>query len=107
MEVVPREGYRLLLLIGKLDFGWVEVGIEFTLNGQACSGCGVGDEIDDGLVRFQWSSAPAVGDPGEEPVFNLVPFAGAGWVMAKQRCPVLWRRLAGRVRISRARGGVR
>lgn len=82
MEVVSRERYRLLLVIGKFDFDWVEVGIEFTLNDQACSGCSVGDEIDNGLVRFQWSPTPVVGDPGEELVLNLVPFTGAGWVMA-------------------------
>ena len=58
MEVVSREGYRFFLLVGKFDFGRVEVGIEFTLNGQACGGCGAGDEVDDGLACFQWSSAP-------------------------------------------------
>jgi hypothetical protein len=52
------------------------------VNGQACGGRGVGDEVDDGLVCFEWSSAPVVGDSGEEPVFDLVPFAGSGWVVA-------------------------
>jgi hypothetical protein len=34
------------------------------------------------LVCFEWSPAPIVGDSGEEPVFDLVPFAGSGWVVA-------------------------
>jgi hypothetical protein len=34
------------------------------------------------LVSFEWSSAPVVGDSGKEPMFDLVPFAGSGWVVA-------------------------
>jgi hypothetical protein len=45
MEVVPCEGYRFLLLDGKFDFNRVEVGIELTLNSQACGGRGAGDEV--------------------------------------------------------------
>ena len=82
MEFVPEEGYGFLLLVGEFGFGGVEVWVEFALNCQACSGRGVGDEVDDGLVCFEWSSAPVVGDSGEEPVFDLVPFAGAGWIVA-------------------------
>jgi hypothetical protein len=82
MEVVPREGYRFLLLVGKFDFGRVEVGIELTLNSQACSGRGAGDEVDDGLVCFQWSPAPVMSDSREGPGFDLVPFAGTRWVTA-------------------------
>jgi len=81
MELVSDEGYRFLLLVGEFDFSGVEVGIEFAANGQACGGRGVGDEVDDGLVSFEWSSTPVVGDSGEEPVFNFVPFAGSGWVV--------------------------
>jgi hypothetical protein len=78
MELVPGEGYRFLLLVGEFDFSGVEVGVEFAANGQACGGRGVGDEVDDGLVSFEWPSAPVVGDSGKEPMFNLVPFTGSG-----------------------------
>ena len=76
MEVVSGEGYRFLLLGGEFDFRGIEVGIEFTLNSQACGGLGVGDEVDDGLVCFERSSAPVVCDSGEEPVFDLVKAPG-------------------------------
>jgi len=79
---MPSEGYRFLLLFGEFDFGGVEVGVEFAADGQACGGRGVGDEIDDGLVCLEWSSAPVAGDLREQSVLNFVPFAGAGWVVA-------------------------
>ncbi len=82
MELVPGEGYRFLLLVGEFDFNGVKVGVEFAANGQACGGRGVGDEVDDGLVSFEWPSAPVVGDSRKEPMFNLVPFTGSGWVVA-------------------------
>jgi hypothetical protein len=81
MEKVPGEGYRFFLLVGEFDFCGVEVGVELATDGQSCGRCGVGDEVDDGLVSFEWSSAPVLGDSGEESVFDLVPFAGAGRVM--------------------------
>lgn len=68
-------GYRFLLLVGKFDFGRIEVGIELAQNSQACGDRGAGDEVDDGLVCFQWSPAPVMSDSREEPVFDLVPFA--------------------------------
>ncbi len=75
--------YGLLLLVGEFDFRGVEVEVEVGAYGESCCGCGVGDEIDDGLVGFQGSSSPVAGDSGEEPVFYFVPFAGAGWVVAQ------------------------
>jgi hypothetical protein len=52
------------------------------MNGQSCGGRGAGDKVDDGLVCFEWPPAPVVGDSGEKPVLDLVPFAGSGWVVA-------------------------
>ena len=68
-------------MIGEFDFCGVEVGVEFTTDGQSCGSRGVGDEINDRLICLEWSSAPVLGDPGEESVLDLVPFAGAGRVM--------------------------
>ena len=79
---MPGVGYRLLLLVSEFDFNGVEVWIEFAANGQARGGRGVGDEVDDGLVSFEWSSAPVVGDSGKESMFNLVPLTGSGWIVA-------------------------
>ena len=58
MEVVSDEGYGFLLLVGEFDFGRIEVGIEFALHGQAFGGRSVGDQVDDGLICFEWPSAP-------------------------------------------------
>jgi hypothetical protein len=81
MEKVPSERYRFFLLIGEFDFCGVEVGVKFATDGQSCGRCGVGDEVDDRLVSFEWPSAPVLGDSREEPVFDFVPFAGTGRVM--------------------------
>ena len=78
MEVVPDEGYGFLLFVGEFDFGGVEVRIEFALHGQAFGGCSIGDQVDDGLICFEWPSAPVMGDPGEESVFYFVPLLVPG-----------------------------
>jgi hypothetical protein len=73
---MSREGYRFFLLVGEFDFCGVEVGVELAADGQSCGGRGVGDEADDGLVGLEGSSAPVLGDSGEEPVFDLVKAPG-------------------------------
>ena len=90
MELVPGDGYGFPLLGGRFDSGGVEVEVEVGAYGEPGCGGGVGDEADDCLVGFQRSPTPVSGDSGEEPVFDLVPFAGVG-----------------RFRISRATGVVR
>src|SRR6266550_9060272 len=82
MKLVPPDGYGLPLLFGEFHPRGVEVRVEFALDGESGRGRSVGDEVDDGLVGFQRPSPPVDGDSGEEPVLDLVPFAGAGWVMA-------------------------
>src|SRR5947209_11676200 len=77
MEKVPDYGYRIFLLVGEFDFCGVEVRVEFAANGQSSAGRGAGDEVVDGLVGLDGSSAPVLGDSGEKPVLDLVPFAGA------------------------------
>ena len=68
MEVVSDEGYGFLLLVGEFDFGRIEVRIEFALHGPAFGGRSVGDQVDDGLICFEWPSAPVMGDPKEKSV---------------------------------------
>src|SRR6187455_368272 len=82
MELVPGNGYGFPLLGGRLDSGGVEVEVEVGAYRESRYGGGVGDETADCLVGFKRSSTPVPGDPGEEPVFNLVPFTGAGRVVA-------------------------
>ena len=82
MEFVAAKRDALLLRLSYSYLGWVEVGVEFALNGEPGAGGRVGDETDDGLVRGKRASAPVAGDPREETVFDLVPLAGAGWVVA-------------------------
>jgi hypothetical protein len=76
VEKVSDHGYRILLLVGELDFRGIEVGVEFAADDQSCAGRGAGDEVDDGLVGLYGSSAPVLGDSGEEPVFDLVKAPG-------------------------------
>ena len=76
MEKVSDYGYRIFLLVGEFDFRRVEVGVEFAADGQSCAGRGAGDEVDDGLVGLDGSSAPILGDSGEKPVLDLVKAPG-------------------------------
>jgi hypothetical protein len=50
------------LLIGNLDSGGIDIGVELAFHGQT-GGCrGGGDEIDDDLVADQRSTAPVLAD---------------------------------------------
>ena len=75
---MPGDGYGFPLLDGRFDSGGVEVEVEVGAYCESGRGGGVGDEADDCLVGFQRSSTPVSSDSGEEPVFDLIPFAGAG-----------------------------
>jgi len=46
-------------------------------NGKARLGSGVRDQIHDDLVAGERIPTPAFGNKAEEPMFNLVPLAGA------------------------------
>ena len=72
MEKVPGYGYRIFLVVSEFDFGGVEIRVEFAADGQPSAGRGAGNEVDDGLVGLEGSSAPVLGDSGEKPVLNLV-----------------------------------
>ena len=64
------------LLIGNLKAPLIDIGVDLAFHGQAGSGCGGGDEIDDDLVADQWLAAPVLADKREKTVFDLVPLAG-------------------------------
>ncbi len=68
-----------LLHLGLGDFatGRVLPAIQTTRHGQAFRGRGPGDELHDRLVVPERFAAPVRRNEGEEPVFDLVPFARA------------------------------
>ena len=68
--------------VGDLDALWIWVGVEFAFDGETGFGCDCRDELDDGLVADQRLSTPVLGDEREEPMLDLVPFAGAWRQMA-------------------------
>ena len=80
MEVVPRDGEAVHLFAGHLDpllvLGW----IDFTGNGQAGRGCC--NQLDDGQPAGQGPATPILKNITEEPVLDLVPFRGAGRIVA-------------------------
>src|SRR5450759_1200991 len=65
------------LLIGHLESGLVDVGIDFAFPRESCLCGGCGDQVDDDLMTDQRLAAPVLTDEREETVLDLVPFAGA------------------------------
>ena len=53
------------------------IGVQDAVHAESGVGGGCADQIDDDLVGDQWPAAPVHGDLGEQPVFDLVPFAGS------------------------------
>ena len=49
---------------------------------EPCLRCRRCDQLDDDLAADQRLAAPVLGDEGEEPMLDTVPFAGAGWVVS-------------------------
>src|SRR6266508_34274 len=72
-----REGVDVFA--GVFDAGGVLAGVKDTVDGQAGSGGGVADQVDDDLVRLQRPAAPVHGDLGEQSVLDPVPFRGSRW----------------------------
>ena len=68
--------------IGDFASFFVLAGVEFGVDLQAGLGGGVADEVDDDFVGLQRFAAPVAGDMAEQPMFDLVPLAGAGRKMA-------------------------
>ena len=66
------------LLIGDLETGRVEIGVNLSAHFQAGLGTGGGNEIHDDLMTDQGFPTPVLADEGEEAVFDLIPFTGSG-----------------------------
>ena len=64
--------------IGDLDAGRIGVGVDLALHLEAGVGGGGSDQLDDRLVADERPSAPVLGNEREQPMLDLIPFAGAG-----------------------------
>ena len=82
MEAIAVDIDRVHFRIGDLDAFRVVIFIETALDIQPGARAGRSDQLDDDLVADQRFSAPVLRDEGEEPMFDAVPFAGAGRVMS-------------------------
>lgn len=64
--------------VGYLEIGGVGALVAYCMHTKAGLGSGRSDQLDDNFVAGEWAPAPVRADLREEPVLNLVPFAGAG-----------------------------
>lgn len=78
MEFVTLHVEAFHLVVADATTGWVFPAIQSARDLQSLCGSGLSDEVDDGFLIAQWLAAPIGGDEGEQPVFDPVPFAGAG-----------------------------
>ncbi len=77
MEFVVQDVELRHLVVREDDAFLVGVGIEFAFHGEAGLGGGGANQIDDDLIADQRLGAPVHADEREQPVLDLVPFAGA------------------------------
>ena len=67
------------VVIGNDDAFWIEVFIEFAMDGKTGTRSGSRDQIDNDAMADQRFGAPVVAYEGEQSVLDLVPLAGARW----------------------------
>src|SRR5450759_2819555 len=77
MEFVRQQRNSGQLLVADFDARWIFVGVQLCAYFQSLIGLGVGNQIDYHLMAPEWLAAPVLADKGEEPMLDLVPFAGA------------------------------
>jgi len=73
---------RPKLFIGNLDSFRVFLGVQLTLNGQPGFRRGVGNQVNNGFVAYEWPPAPVLSDVRKHSVLNGIPFAGTRRIMA-------------------------
>ena len=78
MKVVRLEIERGEFRVCDLDTCGVLVPVEFGTDLQVCARRGAGNQIDNDFVTHQRSAAPVLGNMAEQPMVDLVPFAGSG-----------------------------
>src|SRR5260370_23095472 len=77
MELVRQQRNGSQLLVGDLDARRIFVGVQLGAYFQPLIGLGVSNQIDYYLMAPEWPAALVLADKGEEPMLDLVPFAGA------------------------------
>jgi hypothetical protein len=82
MEWITDNVNLLQLFVSDSDSLWIFVCVQFTPDSQSSPGGRGRDEIHNHLVADQRFPSPILTDVGKEPMFNLVPFAGAWGQMA-------------------------
>src|SRR5260370_13618904 len=78
MEVVAMDVEGTHLGVGALNAGRIGVVMDLAPDLQSSVGCRCSDQLNDGLVADQRAAAPVLCDEREEPMLDLVPFAGTG-----------------------------
>ena len=86
MKFVRRDIDHRHLGVGYLDAGRVEIRIDAAFHIETGARGRAGDQLHDGLITDQRLAPPVPRDEREQPVFDLVPFAGAWWQMANRHC---------------------
>ena len=79
VPVVSGQGQGVEVGVADVHAEVVGVGVEFGVDGEAGSGGGCGDGLDDDFVTGQGSAAPVHRDVGEQSVLDFIPLAGSGW----------------------------
>ncbi|MDQ1005601.1 hypothetical protein QFZ82_000085 [Streptomyces sp. V4I23] len=77
VNLMPDQRQRGEAVLADRDAGGVVTGIQVGLDAQTSPGAGGGDRLDNDFVAGQRPATPVVGDVGEQPVLDFVPFACA------------------------------
>src|SRR5713101_319283 len=77
VKIVSVDVKSLEFLIAHLDASRIGVGVLDGSDDQSFLGGGMRDELNDRFKRDQGFGTPVDGDVREEPMFDLIPFAGA------------------------------
>src|SRR5271157_3255208 len=76
MKLIAAQIDFCYLLVGHLDTGRVDAGVQLRMDFQPGFGGGAGDEVHDHLVTDQRFAAPVLTDKGKQSVLDFIPFAG-------------------------------
>ncbi len=77
MKLIPSQMQLRHLLVRYFDTGWIGAGIKLGVHSQAFGRRRARDQTNDDCQARQWLTAPVLTDEAKQPVFNLIPFAGA------------------------------
>lgn len=77
MKIVSGDVKSLEFLIAHFDASRIGVGVLDGSDDQSFLGGGMRNKLNDRFKRDQGLGTPVDGDGGEEPMFDLIPFAGS------------------------------